>query len=110
MEVTTQHIKATLGLMNEGIRKTKRKYIVVEEIPTKGLIHHVKDVWFMYGSCKGSFHTATHEQASKQCTTTSITYTWSGCVTNLVDVLDCWSSPSRIVEEALRKLLDLLSL
>ena len=37
-------MKATLGLLNEGIRKIKRTYIVVEEIPTKGSMSHVKDV------------------------------------------------------------------
>ena len=65
MEVTTQHIKGALGLLEEGIIETKKSYIVVEaalgileesiieveksyivveEISKKRSMHQVKDV------------------------------------------------------------------
>ena len=42
--VTTQLIKAALGMRYEGVTKKERNYSVVEEITKKGLMHQVKDV------------------------------------------------------------------
>ena len=45
VEVTTQLIKAALGLLDEGITKLDKSYVVVEEISTKkGPMCAVKDV------------------------------------------------------------------
>ena len=67
----------------------------------------------MYVSFKGYFHTATQKlqklQACNQCTLVSITYTQSGCANHLVVSSDCWDPHYSIVEEALRKMLDLVS-
>ena len=43
VEVTTQLIKAALGLSDEGIIETHKSYVVAKEIPKKRSMHKVKD-------------------------------------------------------------------
>ena len=45
VEVTTHLIIKALRLLDEGITKPKKNYDVVDEIPKKGSMHHVKDVF-----------------------------------------------------------------